>query len=456
MKNKVFYEQVIKIFRDKGYFLEDAWKFGFHHNDISVVKELLSNNCMQHHFEKLFYLNLDLVKVDVAPIKDYFPLVNPRAHALQDKGSNIMNKEFQKTYRDFLMYLVHKGMADSEDKLIWVIYLLLQDRVYEASKLFEKLSKNQKKDISTKIQFDYVKAYISFMTEYPHFTQAREICQEYLDYPVLSWRNLFVEIANQLAEFEETEIKEDHLLEKAKKTSQEHAESTPHFSVSIKESKINIQYRNQGELRFEFYKIDLEILFTQDPFETKLDSSLTNVIPFLIETMKFEKKSTLEHSVFEIPKNLQNNNLLIKVIDSSRKNSILKFTPFNLQASVNQDYGIIKLLNPESGRPMPKIYIKCFAKMNNGQIRFFKDGYTDLRGSFDFASMNTSGSTNAKQFRILVLSKEFGASIFDSTPPVTVKQKEGTAKKIIGKMFRGVKKKKGKKMMKYQLSDYED
>jgi hypothetical protein len=35
-------------------------------------------------------------------------------------------------------------------------------------------------------------------------------------------------------------------------------------------------------------------------------------------------------------------------------------------------------------KPVPKIYVKCFAKMKTGKTRFYKDGYTDLRGSFDY------------------------------------------------------------------------
>ena len=54
-------------------------------------------------------------------------------------------------------------------------------------------------------------AYTSFMTEYPNFARAKRLCEEYLDYPILSWRNLFVEIANQLSEFEETDLQKDPL-----------------------------------------------------------------------------------------------------------------------------------------------------------------------------------------------------------------------------------------------------
>jgi hypothetical protein len=33
--------------------------------------------------------------------------------------------------------------------------------------------------------------------------------------------------------------------------------------------------------------------------------------------------------------------------------------------------------------------VKVYARLKNGQIRFYKDGYTDLRGKFDYASLNT-------------------------------------------------------------------
>jgi hypothetical protein len=34
------------------------------------------------------------------------------------------------------------------------------------------------------------------------------VCEQYLNYPVVQWRNLFVDLANQLAEFDGEEIAE--------------------------------------------------------------------------------------------------------------------------------------------------------------------------------------------------------------------------------------------------------
>lgn len=52
------------------------------------------------------------------------------------------------------------------------------------------------------MQYDYFTAYLDFYIGFPNFIKAREICEKYLNYPVIHWRNLFYEIVNQLAEFD--------------------------------------------------------------------------------------------------------------------------------------------------------------------------------------------------------------------------------------------------------------
>lgn len=63
------------------------------------------------------------------------------------------------------------------------------------------------------LQLDYIAAYLDFFQGYPNFKLAREIIEKYLDYPVISWRNLFYEMANQLAEFDGEDLLDDELLD---------------------------------------------------------------------------------------------------------------------------------------------------------------------------------------------------------------------------------------------------
>jgi hypothetical protein len=66
---------------------------------------------------------------------------------------------------------------------------------------------------------------------------------------------------------------------------------------------------------------------------------------------------------------------------------------------------------------MPKVYVKVDAKLAEGSVKFHKDGYTDLRGRFDYASVNTPERRAIERFAALVLSDDKGVLIREAAPP---------------------------------------
>jgi len=50
-------------------------------------------------------------------------------------------------------------------------------------------------------------------------------------------------------------------------------------------------------------------------------------------------------------------------------------------------------------------------------VRFHKDGYTDLRGRFDYASLSDDPNAGATRYAVLVLSEQRGAVIREMSPP---------------------------------------
>ncbi|MBS0203885.1 MAG: hypothetical protein JSS49_13350, partial [Planctomycetes bacterium] len=52
-----------------------------------------------------------------------------------------------------------------------------------------------------------------------------------------------------------------------------------------------------------------------------------------------------------------------------------------------------------------------------GQAKFYKDGYTDLRGRFDYASISTNDLDQTTRFSILILSEAHGALVREASPP---------------------------------------
>jgi hypothetical protein len=43
---------------------------------------------------------------------------------------------------------------------------------------------------------------LDFYEGYPNFVVAKKLSKKYIDYPVISWRKLFLDVVNQLAEFD--------------------------------------------------------------------------------------------------------------------------------------------------------------------------------------------------------------------------------------------------------------
>lgn len=111
----------------------------------------------------------------------------------------------------------------------------------------------------------------------------------------------------------------------------------------------------------------------------------------------------------------------------------IEYVPFSLNYHLNKEFGIIKLIEPTTIKPVPKIYVKCFAEYNNGDKKFYKDGFTDLRGSFDYVSLNKDKIDDIKKFCIFINSSEYGCNIITTEPPVKIGRVEGEAKNLVSK-----------------------
>ena len=87
--------------------------------------------------------------------------------------------------------------------------------------------------------------------------------------------------------------------------------------------------------------------------------------------------------------------------------SILVYSYSTFKVNVNINTGMVKVCD-EALKPLARTYVKCFAKYSNQSVEFFKDGYTDIRGSFNFCDMKKSNLTNITKFALYVNNKEHG------------------------------------------------
>lgn len=222
---------------------------------------------------------------------EFHPLLNSRVHLLKTDQANILNEDFQRQYLRVLQYFAEKDQLDLTDKLTLIYYLLLQERINEALKIFNSISPGfaDERAGEGSLQYDYIAAYLDFYSGYPNFTRAREIIDKYLDYPVIGWRNLFYEMANQLAEYDGEQVAMDDSLlaelnvQKMKLENEKNADKEPMLEVKIQGKNIVMEHKNlQGEddlITINFYIIDLEIFFSKKPFLSSVYEDFSYIKP---------------------------------------------------------------------------------------------------------------------------------------------------------------------------------
>jgi hypothetical protein len=241
-----------------------------------------------------------------------------------------------------------------------------------------------------------------------------------LDYPVLSWRRQFIEIANQLAEYDGEELLEDPndeqpsaVAKNAKNASKEEV-----LFIELNGTNIIANYQNVSSLTLNFFEIDLEILFSRNPFLLQNLDDFSYVKPTRVVTIPLEASTAIEKKVIPIPEDLAKKNVSILAASANQRVSTTYFST-KLSLQMIENFGQVKVLDSEQ-KPLSQVYVKTFAKFKNGTTTFYKDGYTDLRGRFDYASLNNGEVDQIEKFAVFIMSDQLGSIIKEAAPPAKI------------------------------------
>ena len=86
--------------------------------------------------------------------------------------------------------------------------------------------------------------------------------------------------------------------------------------------------------------------------------------------------------------------------------------------TVTENYGTLRVVARDTRLPLPRVYVKVYSRRSVGEGgQFYKDGYTDVRGVFDYASLSTDELGKVERFALLVASDSHGAVVRDARPP---------------------------------------
>jgi len=412
MRDRGFFEEVLGLLRRRHVYADALWSYAILHGDVPAAREFLRT---QNRFLATCGRAIDSPLVTIDPVErrawqlvEYEPLFNPRAHRF-GKRWTILNESLARQYLSFLEILGYRPKLDDDDWMTVTYYLLLQDRVEEALDAFAKVDPGR---LAMRLQYDYFRAYLDFFSDVP--AVAREIAQAYRDYPVERWRARFLDVLHQLDEVEGKAAPASDPDDRTQRQTRL-AAAEPVLELEVEARKVRIRYRNLEACEVAWYPMDVEFLFSSNPFVKQEGGAFAFVRPNRVDRVVLP--TDRNEISLDLPEALRNANLLVEV-RAGGKAARQAYFASSLAVELMENYGQLRVTHAETGRPLSKVYVKVYAREAGGdRVRFHKDGYTDLRGRFDYASLSGEESGSAERYAILVLSETDGAAVREAAPP---------------------------------------
>ena len=430
LANKKFFETCLTKLTDYGIYSPTLWAYAFKHNDALRIREFLEGNAgIVGRVGPV--LDSEIMKVD--PVDrlqfeqlDFRPLVVARMHQLGPKRV-ILNDGLALQYERMMGIFSHQKAIESEQRLALVYYMLLQNRFEEAISHFAKIDATT---LESKLQHDYFAAYLE-MTQ-GKFEEADSRSQKYVNYPNPRWRDWFGQVRSQIAERKaiqagktaeiaktedwKTDVANRLLSGAREQQNINESASLPILDLIQDGEKIVLRHRHLVNIDVKFYLMDVELLFSRSPFAQQDGGRLNMIEPNFAEAMTIEKSASAKEVNLAVPAKLRNKNLVIEVSGGGLTKNLVMYAN-SLVVNHSPNLGRLQVLTKQGLQPLEGAYVKVYSRDNSGSVKFYKDGYTDLRGQFDYTSLSTNDLDTTQRFSLLVLHPEHGTSVRESEPP---------------------------------------
>ena len=411
MQDAKFFGKVIALLSARHVYNGTLWSYGVKHNDAPAIRQFLqfADDFVRQCGD---WLESPLLVIDPIVRKtyeqmDYRPLVNARVGQF-GRNREILNDRFLAQYEHLLKILCYRRQLDETELMAVTYYLLLQDRVDEALAFFDRVNPDR---LATRLQYDYFAAYLDFYKSQPK--QARQIAAKYAEYPVERWRAAFANVVNQADEIGQPDVKvADNQDRTQLQTSAAAATAALDFTIEAK--KIRLDYQRLKSVQVNYYLMDVELLFSRNPFVQGDSKQFARIVPNVTETVELPEGGT--QFEWTLPNELASSNVLVEIVGAGITRSQVYYSNA-LGVQLTENYGQLRVTQADKQTPLEKVYVKVYARLHGGEVRFYKDGYTDLRGRFDYTSLNTNELDVVERFALLILSEDRGAVVREANPP---------------------------------------
>ena len=396
MMDKEFFLKATPILRKRLANAPEISLYGMLHDDAETISDYLMNlefadNLGQWFSSKL--ISIDPVTHHNWKTMEFDPLVNARVHPFGD-NPRLTHAQARQHYEAFLDTLIWKPVLASADELTFTYHLFLQDRIAEALARFAKI---KPADLPDPLQYDYLHAVALFYQAKP--AEAKAIADGHLKkLPPGTWLDRFQSVSAQAQE----------ISKPIAAVAEEKSDTRPSLEINqLPDGTLLLKHTNLEETTLSLYNIDLEVLFSKDPFlKSGAESSLPAISPNQTTSIPFEKGST--ETAYQLPENFRQGNILVAAESNNAKQ--LKILDSRLlETRIVPVERTVQVIDPATNKPLPGTYVKVFAESHDGSIEFHKDGYTDLRGKFDYLSHTATDPSTIRRLAILVSHAEKGS-----------------------------------------------
>ena len=262
------------------------------------------------------------------------------------------------------------------------------------------------------LQCDYLDVYLAF---YRGDTEtARRIAKKHAEDPVDRWRSRFELALAQLDEIENGAAATAADPENRDQAQGALAATEPALDLQVEAGKIRLDTRNLTTCTLNFYPMDIELLFSRNPFLQDGTAQFSFIRPLRSQTIVLPVGQDV--TTLDLPAEFKAKNVMVEALGAGIRKT-QGYYANTLKVQIIESYGQLVVSHAETQKPVPEAYVKVYVKMQNGEVKFLKDGYTDLRGRFDYASINTNEVDNAARLSMLILSEEYGALVREASPP---------------------------------------
>ncbi len=407
LKDDSFFRQVVELLQSRAHFHSNTFSYGILHRDPDSARIWLANSQLARQVGPAFrspLLTVDPVVEKSFEHLEYAPLVNPRVHEVGD-ARRILNRAQRDQYRSLLRHQMFLPEVSPGTRLMVIYHLQLQDRLAEAAEQLGMLPEEAGHDL----QVAYLQAWMA-MREL-RIEEARAWAEPYSDVPVLRWRKRFRDLLAQLdgeGGMEGPDPDRRHDLGQG-------ADAQPSLELEEVSGGLVMTATHIPDVTLSVYPMELELLFSRTPFLAEGGDGFAVVRPALQKTVLVSADG--EPQAVTLPEEFQKQNVMVEISGRGQRDSLAVLSN-DLRVRKMEAFGQLEVRHAGSNEPVPKTYVKVFARDVLGNVSFWKDGYTDLRGRFDYLSLNDRQPEEAAELSILVLHPEHGAEILQAEPPV--------------------------------------